>query len=97
MLLSSPCWPPSSCPRATQPSLALEAWSRRRQPDEQTTEVCLRDTTDAGSSYGDKRERDLICWSGALEVVEPTIGSCVVLQAQGEPRVLCVEPADECT
>ena len=67
-----------------------------RQLDEQTTEVCLRDAKDAGSTYGDKRDRDSLCWSGVLEGSEPTIGSCVALQAQGESSVLGVEPADGC-
>ena len=58
--------------------------------------MCLRDTTDAGSTYGDKQPRDSICWDGVLEGVVPTIGACVVLQAQGESSVLRVEPAQGC-
>ena len=67
-----------------------------RKKTEQTAEVCLRDTTDAGSTYGSNRDRDSICWDGVLEGVEPTIGACVVLQAQGESSVLRVESAEGC-
>ena len=67
-----------------------------RKSRDRTTEVCLRDTTDAGSTYGDKRDRDSICWDGFVEGIEPTIGACVVLQSQGESSVLRVESAEGC-
>lgn len=70
--------------------------SVRKSSRDQITEVCLRDTTDAGSTYGDKRDRDSICWDGFVEGIEPTIGACVVLQSQGESSVLRVESAEGC-
>ena len=67
-----------------------------RKNADQTTEVCLRNTMDAGSTYGNKQDRDASCWDGVLEGVKPTIGACVVLQAQGESSVLRVESAKGC-
>jgi hypothetical protein len=67
-----------------------------RKTTDYITEVCLRDTTDAGSTYGDKRDRESICWDGSLEGVKPEIGACVVLQSQGESGILRVESAEGC-
>lgn len=67
-----------------------------RPVDDGRTEVCIRDTTDAGSSGGALEDRELVCWDGALEGVGAAVGECVVLQTEGETDYLRVEKADGC-
>ena len=67
-----------------------------RDAGDSTTEVCVKNATDAGSNYGDKRDRPSACWAGTLEGVRPTIGDCVVLQTEGETSYLRVETANGC-
>jgi hypothetical protein len=64
--------------------------------DGASTEVCIRNTTDAGSTYGDPKDRPLECLEGLLEGITPTVGSCVVLQVEGEASYLRAARADRC-
>jgi hypothetical protein len=83
---------------ATNPAIARMrgvVTSVTEVPDRQV-EVCIRDATDAGSTYGDRNDRDSLCWDGFLEGMRPKVGDCVVLQAQGESATLKVEAATGC-
>lgn len=60
------------------------------------TDVCIRDTTDAGSSGGALEPKAMVCWDGELEGDRPEVGDCVILQTQGETDYLRVERADNC-
>jgi hypothetical protein len=60
------------------------------------TEVCIKNATDAGSTYGNRDAEAAECWQGALEGVSASIGDCVVLQTEGETSYLRVETAEGC-
>lgn len=59
-------------------------------------EVCLLNTVDAGSTYGDKSPSRGECLAGVPDGSIPKPRDCVVLQIQGESSMLWIEPADGC-
>ncbi len=61
-----------------------------------STMICIRDTVDAGGTYGNRKPRAEVCWDGILEGTLPSVGDCVILQTQGESSVLAVEKATGC-
>lgn len=58
------------------------------------SEVCIKNTTDAGGNYGDRKNLPSVCWHGLLEGVSPAVGDCVILQVEGETSYLRVETAE---
>ncbi len=50
-------------------------------PIGRTSKLCLANTVDAGSTYGDRKGHRNVCWDGQLEGIVPHIGDCVVMQA----------------
>jgi hypothetical protein len=60
------------------------------------TRVCLRDITDAGSTYGNREPREADCRAGMLEGTRPSPGDCVVVQVQGEASYLRVTSSRGC-
>ena len=59
-------------------------------------QICIKDTTDAGSTFGNFGSQHLLCWSGNFEGDGASIGDCVILQIAAEPEYLRVEQADGC-
>ena len=60
------------------------------------TEICIKNASDAGSTYGDKSVADKECLSGIVVGRPPATGDCVRLQMQGEGSELKVTGADDC-
>lgn len=64
--------------------------------DGDPTQICIKDTTDAGSTFGNFGSQPLICWSGSSEGDDASIGDCVILQIAAESDYLRVEHTDGC-
>ena len=65
-------------------------------PIGQGATLCLANTVDAGSTYGERKGHANVCWDGQLEGVVPRAGDCVVMQTEGETSYLRVETAQGC-
>ena len=60
------------------------------------TEICIKNASDAGSTYGDKSVADKECLSGIVSGRLPAPGDCVQLQVQGEGSELKVSGTNDC-
>jgi len=58
--------------------------------------VCIVNTVDAGSSYGDTSPEEAECLQGLPEGTLPEPGDCIILQIQGEGSALKIDPAEGC-
>lgn len=67
-----------------------------RPAGDDRTKVCLRDTVDAGSTYGTREPQDSVCAAGQLEGIQASVGLCVVMQTEGETNHLRLEQAEGC-
>jgi hypothetical protein len=60
------------------------------------TQICLKNTVDAGSTYGDKSPRAEVCATGIVQGPVPQPGDCIILRTQGESSDLTVTPGKAC-
>jgi hypothetical protein len=60
------------------------------------TTICMSNTTDAGSTYGDRAPRAKFCLTARASGDAPVIGACVVAQMQTESDRVQIERSDSC-